>query len=629
MTSQMRFFWLLLCVMLVPALPGCTYRAKTYELPLADGRIKEILFSTEGFILSPRSTDRETISVGHKDVKGLWNGEVTTEFRFREVDNNDTEDWIVEGHETATYKNGKLHGLRRVYDFNNKLLKEETYEDGLLVSSKLFTNLYDYVYIQEGAESVLNPSYPAIIKHLQSRKPWLIDKLGYYGYPSEFLMDFAAEIEYKLRNIKDQGELDSSFEIYAWIIGSSDPYQGFYGAYSTIVGASGYDTNKINPLRLAVLQRYRNNNKNSSYALLQSSFPRYLLALRTLGANPGDSQFYINQIDSYLNKINTALDTIPANDRLFPSKVDRRLTTALAILDGLNRVAGEVNRTTTTIATDYFNAGNPLLDATRYGFFGQTLPLSIKSTGAGHVTGEGIECGYGATDGYLHDDCTEYYDVASNVTLTASPSSGATFAGWSGDCAGKSLNCSLKISKERLILATFTGGGSPYHLSVRQIGGGTVAASPVGISGGIYCYGPTATCTADFAPGTLVTLTASPNSDAKFVGWAGSCSGTATTCQITMNADKTVAATFKSITPSFPLALFRDGPGDIETSHWALDCGNDCTGIFPVDTSVTLTAQPGTGAKLVKWSGACQGASKTCDITIKGETYVSATFATE
>jgi hypothetical protein len=42
----------------------------------------------------------------------------------------------------------------------------------------------------------------------------------------------------------------------------------------------------------------------------------------------------------------------------------------------------------------------------------------------------------------------------------------------------------------------------------------------------------------------VVTLTAAANTNSTFTGWSGACSGTATTCQVTMNANTTVGAAF-------------------------------------------------------------------------------------
>src|SRR5690348_8753210 len=58
-------------------------------------------------------------------------------------------------------------------------------------------------------------------------------------------------------------------------------------------------------------------------------------------------------------------------------------------------------------------------------------------------------------------------------------------------------------------------------------GTGTVSSTPAGIACGD-------TCTASFAEGTMVTLTAAPADDSQFTGWSGACTGDATTCDVTL-----------------------------------------------------------------------------------------------
>jgi hypothetical protein len=94
---------------------------------------------------------------------------------------------------------------------------------------------------------------------------------------------------------------------------------------------------------------------------------------------------------------------------------------------------------------------------------------------------------------------------------------------------------------------TPTATGTPtgaFLLTVTKAGAGsgTVTSSPPGIT----CGGSgSAVCTATFPAGTQVTLTATPSgAGQQFVGWSGDCSGTAPTCTLTLNANKSVTATF-------------------------------------------------------------------------------------
>jgi hypothetical protein len=80
--------------------------------------------------------------------------------------------------------------------------------------------------------------------------------------------------------------------------------------------------------------------------------------------------------------------------------------------------------------------------------------------------------------------------------------------------------------------------GTSYGLSVTRggNGSGTVTSQPAGISCG-------AACSAAYASGTSITLTAAPDSGSTFSGWSGDCSGTGT-CTVSMTQARAVTATF-------------------------------------------------------------------------------------
>ena len=77
-----------------------------------------------------------------------------------------------------------------------------------------------------------------------------------------------------------------------------------------------------------------------------------------------------------------------------------------------------------------------------------------------------------------------------------------------------------------------------YSLIVSRpaTGSGDVVSLPAGINCGTAC-------SADFTKGSVVTLTAIPDSTSAFVGWSGACTGIGT-CSVTMDAEKWVVANF-------------------------------------------------------------------------------------
>lgn len=183
-----------------------------------------------------------------------------------------------------------------------------------------------------------------------------------------------------------------------------------------------------------------------------------------------------------------------------------------------------------------------------------TLTVTPAGTGAGTVTSSpaGISCG---------STCAASFSSGTSVTLTAVATSG-TFAGWSGACSGTGT-CTVTMSANRAVTATFDPPVSNFTLTaaVAGTGSGTVTSSPAGISCG-------ATCAASYTSGTSVTLTAAVTSGT-FTSWSGDCTGTATTCTLSMTAAKTATATFTAActTPPAPTGVTVAGSGPSSKNH--------------------------------------------------------------
>lgn len=157
-----------------------------------------------------------------------------------------------------------------------------------------------------------------------------------------------------------------------------------------------------------------------------------------------------------------------------------------------------------------------------------------------------------------------------------------------------------------------------YSLTVTKTSGGSVSSIPAGISCGWDC-------SQSYVAGTTVTLTATTNAGYKFTGWSGACTGT-TPCSVTMNAAKSVKASFVVI-PKYTLTISpRPSGGSVTSNPTGISCGYTCSKGFAEGTIVTLTATPSSGKVLTAWGGACSGNQPTCAVTMSAAKTVSATF---
>jgi hypothetical protein len=94
-----------------------------------------------------------------------------------------------------------------------------------------------------------------------------------------------------------------------------------------------------------------------------------------------------------------------------------------------------------------------------------TLTVTKAGGGSGSVTSSpaGINCG--AT-------CSAGYNQGTPVTLTATPASGSTFTGWSGGGCSGAGTCTVTMSADQSVTATFA--------SVPVVG-------PPSVGGGLFC----------------------------------------------------------------------------------------------------------------------------------------------
>ncbi len=252
---------------------------------------------------------------------------------------------------------------------------------------------------------------------------------------------------------------------------------------------------------------------------------------------------------------------------------------------------------------------------------GARFPLAIAKSGSGTgiVTSspDGIFCGPACN----YD--LERFAENSIVTLFSQPSPDSTFSGWSGGCSGTGP-CQITMDNPKDVIATYTNGLSmEYLLLVNKNGTGTVSSIPAGID----CETGCDTAVSKFPAGTQIELTAIAPVGQTFSGWSGACSGQ-DNCQLTINSDTHLTATFTAAKHTLTLNKIGSGKGIITSSNGSIKCGESCTNLsseYSHNSQLSLSASPLPGSTFSGWIGACTGKGR-CNLNIDQTSSIGAIF---
>ena len=157
--------------------------------------------------------------------------------------------------------------------------------------------------------------------------------------------------------------------------------------------------------------------------------------------------------------------------------------------------------------------------------------VSVSSSGGtGQVKSPGtIDCPVGA--------CESLFDAGTRVVLRAVPARRSRLVSWSLRSCGTGLTCSLTADSDKSVAAVFAAGF--FRLTARVSGKGRVSGART--PGGISC---STTCSASFAYGKPVRLSAAPAKGWRFTGWSGDCHGSSA-CVVKIARASAVQATFR------------------------------------------------------------------------------------
>ena len=264
--------------------------------------------------------------------------------------------------------------------------------------------------------------------------------------------------------------------------------------------------------------------------------------------------------------------------------------------------------------------------------------VAPDGTGLGNTTGQSDVGGPGIIscwhDGIWGSFFTCQYSVASgteSILLVASSVKSSVFGGWQGTCPGSASSspaggtCGFELAATDPTVTI-----RPIFTDLRTLsvtkqggGGGTVVSSPAGIDcGGV--------CSASFAVGTSVTLTAKPAQGSFLESWGGGCATTpasSSTCTVKLDGSTNATVAFAS-RQSLSVMFAGTGAGVVSGSPGELECRSPapCSASIDIGTTMTLTPVPEAGSVFAGWSGSgCTGTGP-CQVAITTTTLVTATF---
>ncbi|MFO1460484.1 MAG: hypothetical protein U1G08_13880 [Verrucomicrobiota bacterium] len=225
----------------------------------------------------------------------------------------------------------------------------------------------------------------------------------------------------------------------------------------------------------------------------------------------------------------TATLNVPASVTVPYGAFGTTITVPSAVVSGRKGVSVKATYNGSTVSTTVFVNPIPPVTITQADYVLDTKMLKVQATTP--YTNSVLTYGGEAANGPFGTMQFEQGVWKGSIVLDTPPTTATV---WSSVGGMASMAVTIKTATG----GTATGGGGggggsttgAFKLTLATSGKGTVTASP---------------SAASYAPGTVVTLTATPAAGSPWVGWSGDATGTANPIKITINRDMKVTANFR------------------------------------------------------------------------------------
>ena len=231
-----------------------------------------------------------------------------------------------------------------------------------------------------------------------------------------------------------------------------------------------------------------------------------------------------------------------------------------------------------------------------------TSPLIANRTLVANFVASGFSLNVIAVNGTaVKNPVLVSYTSGASVAITATPNTGYTFTGWSGDATGSLNPLPITMNANKNITANFALTSSGFTLNVVATNG-SVLKNPNELT---------------YTSGASVVLTATANTGYTFTGWSGDATGSVSPLTVIMNSNKNITANFVLTGSGFSLNVVAVNGSVLKNPNMLS---------YTSGTSVILTATPNSGFKFTGWSGDATGSVSPLTVIMNSNKNITANF---